>query len=221
MDINPLNKAPLQADSSDLLPTKNGDASGDMFLKLLVAQIENQDPTNPTDSAQFINQFSQLSQIESMNKMTREINKVGTLVDNIQLLTLSSLVGKQAYAEGSHITLQENSKANGRLHLAHAGANLTLHIKDATGQETVIPLGDQPAGDVNFTIDATKLGLRAGKYSLSAVADGGMQNIPMELSGIVNSIRVDPDSNLPVLTLSGVGDVPYTQLRQFGSRSTA
>ncbi|OON38755.1 hypothetical protein BTJ39_16835 [Izhakiella australiensis] len=221
MNINPLDKGAAQAGSADSLPMNNGKAAGNMFLKLLVAQIENQDPTNPTDSAQFINQFSQMSQIESMNRMTREVNKVGTLVDNIQLLTLSSLVGKEAYVEGNRINLRQNSIVSGRLHLAHATSNLTLHIKDAAGQETLMSLGAQAAGDVNFKIDAAKLALNTGEYSLRTTTDGGEQNIPLELAGTVNSVRIDPDSHLPVLALSGVGDVLYTRLRQFGSSSAA
>jgi flagellar basal-body rod modification protein FlgD len=41
-----------------------GMANTDTFLKLLVAQIQNQDPLNPSDSMQFVSQLAQFSQLE-------------------------------------------------------------------------------------------------------------------------------------------------------------
>jgi flagellar basal-body rod modification protein FlgD len=40
--------------------------SQEMLLKLLVAQIKNQDPTNPTDSTQFVSQLAQFSELEQV-----------------------------------------------------------------------------------------------------------------------------------------------------------
>jgi flagellar basal-body rod modification protein FlgD len=37
-----------------------------MFLQLLVAQIKNQDPLNPTDSVQFVSQLAQFSELEQV-----------------------------------------------------------------------------------------------------------------------------------------------------------
>src|SRR5580693_6575737 len=50
------------------------------FLKLLVAQIQNQDPLNPTDSIQFIGQLVQFSQLEQLLSINQNI---GTLVTDI------------------------------------------------------------------------------------------------------------------------------------------
>ena len=40
--------------------------SEQMFLQLLVAQLQNQDPLNPTDSTQFVSQLAQFSELEQM-----------------------------------------------------------------------------------------------------------------------------------------------------------
>jgi flagellar basal-body rod modification protein FlgD len=45
-----------------------------MFLQLLVAELQNQDPTNPTDPSTIMQQTSELSQVEAVNTMTTAIS---------------------------------------------------------------------------------------------------------------------------------------------------
>lgn len=201
-------------------PQANGSIS-DMFLKLLVAQINNQDPTNPTDSAEYINQLAQISQTESMQGMTSMMSNVAVLVDNIQLLSTSNLVGQHVYVASDKIELQEGQSVSGRLQLEHPANTVTLHIKDSAGQEVKLELQNQEAGDVNFEIDAEALGLKPGKYSLSVVTDTGEENVPIELAGTVNSVRIDAKTGTPMLTIPGLGEVAYVQVRQFGDGKTA
>ncbi|MDQ6677073.1 MAG: hypothetical protein M3Z09_07235 [Acidobacteriota bacterium] len=56
--------------STDALTTK------DTFLKLLVAQIKNQDPTNPTDSTQFVGQLTQYSELEQLIGINGGVQKL-------------------------------------------------------------------------------------------------------------------------------------------------
>jgi flagellar basal-body rod modification protein FlgD len=59
----------------------------DTFLQLLVAQIKNQDPLNPTDSVQFIGQLVQFSQLEQLLGINQGIQ---TLVKGGQTSTSST-----------------------------------------------------------------------------------------------------------------------------------
>jgi len=52
------------AGAAPAAPLTGAAATKDMFTKLLVAQIRNQDPLSPTDPSQFVNQLTQLSQTE-------------------------------------------------------------------------------------------------------------------------------------------------------------
>ncbi len=52
--------------------------SKDTFLKLLVAQLKNQDPTNPTDSTQFVGQLTQYSELEQLIGINSGVQKLGT-----------------------------------------------------------------------------------------------------------------------------------------------
>jgi flagellar basal-body rod modification protein FlgD len=56
-----------------------------MFLQLLVAQLKNQDPTQPMDSTTFVTQLAQFQQLESTNNMATSVSGIQT--DTDQLVT--------------------------------------------------------------------------------------------------------------------------------------
>ena len=67
------------AGASSALPTNvDGLANENTFLQLLVAQIKNQDPTNPTDSVQFLSQLAQFSQLEQLIGIRQELKTPGS-----------------------------------------------------------------------------------------------------------------------------------------------
>jgi flagellar basal-body rod modification protein FlgD len=49
-----------------------------IFLQLLVAQIKNQDPTNPADSTQFMSQLAQFSNLEQLINLNTTATAIGT-----------------------------------------------------------------------------------------------------------------------------------------------
>ncbi len=65
-------------DSSSITKKAGADAltSKDTFLKLLVAQLKNQDPTNPTDSTQFVGQLTQYSELEQLIGINGGVQKI-------------------------------------------------------------------------------------------------------------------------------------------------
>lgn len=75
----------------------------DDFLKLLIAQMENQDPSQPTDDTQFIAEMAQFSSLEQMNNVATAVNTLNTNLQTMnqqQLLTQgASLIGK--YVKGT------------------------------------------------------------------------------------------------------------------------
>lgn len=66
-----------KASGSSAAPAMDGLANENTFLQLLVAQIKNQDPTNPTDSVQFLGQLAQFSQLEQLIGIRQELQQSG------------------------------------------------------------------------------------------------------------------------------------------------
>src|SRR3954465_1060765 len=70
---------------------ENGTLDKDAFLKLLVAQLKYQDPSNPVDSSQFMSQTAQFTSVE---KLTTLADSQTAMLSSQNLLSASSLVGK-------------------------------------------------------------------------------------------------------------------------------
>lgn len=198
-------------------------SAGDMsslFLTLLVAQIQNQDPLNPTDGTEYVSQLAQMSQVQSMENMSALMNQNATLIDNIQVLTTAGLVGQTVMVQSDSIEMGEQA-IDGRLTLGHAATNVTVTVKDSAGVEKTIDLGAQDAGQVDFTIDPEALGLEPGKYTLSVVTDTGEQTVPIEIAGTVNNVRIPLEGGAALLNIPGLGEVPYYKVSQFGGKPPA
>ena len=76
---NSLSSQIVNDSSNSAVKTKDDSlTSKDTFLKLLVAQLKNQDPTNPTDSTQFVGQLTQYSELEQLIGINTGVQKLGT-----------------------------------------------------------------------------------------------------------------------------------------------
>lgn len=67
----------------------SSDMGQDAFLQLLMAQLKNQDPLNPTDSNQFMSQQAQFTQISELQKLNK------SMASSNQIMQASSLIGKE------------------------------------------------------------------------------------------------------------------------------
>lgn len=203
------------------ISANTGGASGmnDMFLKLLVAQVQNQDPLNPTDGTEYVGQLAQLSQVQSMERVASLMQNSSILMDNLQTLTTANLVGQNVMVQTDRIEVKSDTLLKGRLTLEHPAASVTVHVKDVAGVEHKIELGRQQAGLVDFTLDAQKLGLPEGNYTLSAVTDTAEAAIPIELGGTVSNVRIPLKGGPTMLNIAGLGEIPYSSISQFGGQA--
>ncbi|USK71647.1 flagellar hook assembly protein FlgD [Peribacillus asahii] len=67
----------------------------DDFLKLLITQLQNQDPSSPMDNSQFIAQMAQFSTLEQMVNIGSKIDDLVAMKQQESLLNYSSFVGKE------------------------------------------------------------------------------------------------------------------------------
>lgn len=190
----------------------------DMFTKLLVAQIRNQDPLAPSDPATFVNQLSQLSQTEAMENMTQTTAASAAMLQSLQVLTMGGQVGSQVSVETSSVQLgDEQIKGTVRLE----GASTLTHVilTDVAGKQTKIELPPHGSGGQEFTIDPAKLGLPAGKYSIAAESSDGTKPA-IEITGRLNSVRLDASGGI-LMQVAGVGEVEPGWITGFHGKNTS
>lgn len=68
--------APTGGSSSSTSALMDPLANKEAFLKLLVAQLQNQDPLNPTDPTQFLSQLTEISGVEQMVEMRQDLDTI-------------------------------------------------------------------------------------------------------------------------------------------------
>jgi flagellar basal-body rod modification protein FlgD len=192
----------------------------DMFTKLLVAQIKNQDPLSPSDPAQFVQQLTQLSQTESLQNLASLTSNNASVLQSMQVLALGGQVGSDVMATTDKVSLDGSSKVSGQISLASASAETTLVLTGADGVKHNVSLGTQAPGSVPFEIDPAALHLPAGSYSM-AVTTSSKEQPPIDLAGRLNSVRLSASGGI-VLSVANVGEIAPSAITAFnGKHSTA
>ncbi len=132
-------------------------AAQDRFLKLLVAQLNNQDPMNPLDNAQMTSQIAQINTVTGIQQLNDTVNKLAGQLAVQQLVQGSSLVGHRVLVEGDTLAVDAQSgQASGGFDLAASAASVTVQILDASGKQIgSVDMGALPAGRHGFAWDAS------------------------------------------------------------------
>ncbi|WMI97596.1 flagellar hook capping FlgD N-terminal domain-containing protein [Pseudomonas chlororaphis subsp. aurantiaca] len=209
---NTVNQHPLDA------KVKPNSPAADMqntFIKLMTAQIQNQDPTKPVDSSEFLNQFASMSQVQSLENMSALTKNNMVLLENLQYLNASGLVGQTVKVRAEELDLNDQP-VQAEIELTHSANELVATLTDANGIKTTVPLPASEPGRVSFEIDPVALGLKPGKYDIE-VKSGSDERYVVEVKGKVSNVRLGSDG--PVLDVAGVGSVPFYKITEFSEAS--
>ena len=191
----------------------------DTFLTLLVAEIQNQDPTNPTDPTEYVTQLSAMAQVAMSEEMSVQMNTNSILMSNLQVMALGGLVGDPIMVQTTTLDVSDGA-LHGRITLDDACTTVDIHLTDEAGDDYDIPLGPQAPGQVSFDIDPADYSIPPGEYQVSVVTNTGEEEVPVEVEGIVSDVRIPLDGSTPVLNVTGVGEVAFTMISQFGTPDT-
>ena len=127
----------------------------DAFLKLLIAQIANQDPLKPMDDTAFVAQLAQFSALEQAVSTNAKLDFLALQQRGVANTEVASLVGKSVTVKGDKVTLDGSNMAV-PIHftLGDSAKTVTVTIKDATGKTVrTMQLGERSQGVVSANWD--------------------------------------------------------------------
>ncbi len=170
------------------------------FLKLLMTQLQNQDPTQPLDTNQFTSQLVQFATVEQQINANTNLTTLIQLTQGGQMLQAGSLVGKQVEAQSDALALQKG-RATLDLHPAVSGP-VMVSISSASGVTLRTTQVQATSAGTNWDWDGTTSagqGLPDGTYKV-AVTDANGTAIPFGVIGTVSGVQKSGSAVLATLS---------------------
>ncbi len=170
--------------SADIYTALNGTSSSsttssdgaDRFLKLLVTQMQNQDPLNPMDNAEVTSQMAQISTVNGIEKLNGTVGTLNTQFVQMQTLQGAALVGSEVTVKGNSLYVQDGVGV-GAFELSGTASTVKLEILDASGRVAgTEQLGAAEAGRHSFVWDASKVADTTG-YTFRITANAGASTV--------------------------------------------
>ncbi len=180
MDISQVITETNKAYQKNAKPGDNTLGSDD-FMRLLITQLQNQDPTNPMDSQQFaaqLAQFNTVEQLTDLNNGMTTLNTTQQTVGNALSNTMAaSLTGKEIKGRTDALKLEPGQDTDVKFNLDGVAADVTLTITDDSGHTVrTVSLKNRNTGDQSWTWDGKDDSghqLPEGTYHVSVQAANG------------------------------------------------
>ena len=159
MFIAPIDTSALDAGAATTsdVTQRNTDpnAMQDRFLKLLVAQLQNQDPMNPMDNAQMTTQMAQINTVTGIQQLNQTVQSLAAQFAGMQQLAGVSLIGRAVLADGDGLTAV-GDEAQGLFDLDQAATDVKVEIVTPGGNVVdTVALGALDGGRHGFAWDAS------------------------------------------------------------------
>ncbi|MEG0046218.1 MAG: flagellar hook capping FlgD N-terminal domain-containing protein, partial [Comamonas sp.] len=147
----------------------------DRFLKLLVAQLNNQDPMNPMDNAQMTSQMAQINTVTGIQQLNQTMQSMSGQFTAMQALQGTSMIGRTVLTEGNTLGTAADGTHTAAFDLEGPAASAKVQITTATGELVdTIDLGAGAAGRNYFTWDGKdKYSGDASQLRYNVVATNG------------------------------------------------
>lgn len=197
--------------------TPSGNLGQTEFLSLLVAQLQNQDPLNPMDSANFSAQLAQFSSLEQLTQINGKLDGLGQK-DPTTTPTFDpvGLIGRTISANGSGVKVAEGDASALEYTLEDTG-KVSIEVKSSSG--TVVGSADlgQLAGGTH-TLDLDDVSkfadLADGDYTVTVKVQSGSSpatTVKTQVTGTVDG--VDLTTNPPTIRVGDL-EIPLGDVRE-------
>ncbi|MCX7660372.1 MULTISPECIES: flagellar hook capping FlgD N-terminal domain-containing protein [Caldimonas] len=209
MDLSAINGTTKSSTSG--ISTSNDIGAQDRFLKLLVAQMQNQDPLNPLDNAQVTSQMAQIQTVTGIEKLNASLQTMAYSFTQAQALQGAALIGRDVLVAGNHMNIVDG-EARAAFEL-HGDADLVnVEIIDASGQVIDrLSLGALGKGRHHFVWTPPQ-GTQPSQVSFKVSATSGKTTIQADTFARETVGAVSTTANGLELDLFSGATVPYNKV---------
>jgi flagellar basal-body rod modification protein FlgD len=187
------------------------------FLKLLMTQLQNQDPTSPLDTNQFTSQLVQYSSVEQQIATNSNLGQLIQLGQSNAMLQSAAIVGHQVTVQSNQLSLQ-NGQAALQYTATQAGP-VAISIADTNGKIVSTATATAAKGQNAWTWDGTnQYGTTSpdGAYTVSiadASSKGSGAALPFTVTGTATGVTQTGGSNTLQI---GALSVPFSSIASVG-----
>ena len=189
----------------------------DEFLTLLVAQLQNQDPLNPTDATEFTAQLAQYSQLEQLFNLNDAMDGLTAAQTSSQKVSALSLIGKEVVVEDNHFPF-DGAPIRIGYRVDGPATDISLQIRNSAGA-TVATLNasDTTPGEHFLTwngLDQNGAPLPADTYQLAVTAKSASADATVLVAPLVRTIVTGVDlSGSEPLVVTRTGEFLVSAIR--------
>ena len=201
--------------------TKSSSSLGQSdFLKLMTAQMQNQDPFNPVDNTQMVAQMAQISTTSGVSEMNTTLKAIADKLGVTSTSDAMGYVGKTVLTAGSTAYGRAAGGIAGSVELAGAATDVNVTISDANGAVLkTMSLGKQAKGTIGYDWDGKDAaGAEAGSGPFTVAVSAQNAGTTVGATSLVWAPvqSVSTTTGAAILTLPGLGEIPASAVRQIG-----
>lgn len=176
------------------------------FLKLLVAQLQHQDPLSPQDGQEFAAQLAQFSSLEQLTNINETLEASQAFDLALSNSSMVNLIGKTVDAPGNSFELSAGGTETLSFSLEGDAADVTIDVFDSTGANvSTFSIGAQSSGQKEFVWTGTNASgqpLPAGTYTFSVTAENSAGNFVVAetfSAGVVTDIIFEGSNTFAIV----------------------
>lgn len=182
----------------------------DDFLKIMITQMKNQDPTKPFDAEKLATEVAQITGVEQLQNVNRNIEKLGQAQRPMEKLAMANLIGTKILVDRNRFQYEAGTNQVLSFELPEAAKSVKASIVDVESGQVVATkeLGPQEKGPVSFGWDGKKdngIANKSGHYMMRVeAANEGGKPLQTNFQRSVQVVGVGFDRNEPMFL---VGDM--------------
>jgi len=220
MAVGNINTAATSTAATSSVTSASDATSADRFLKLLVAQMQNQDPLNPMDNAQVTSQMAQINTVSGIDKLNTTVQGLQSQFVQMQALQGATLVGHDVVVAGNKLDFSDGSGGTGTSGLG--GFELTspadavkVEITNAAGRVVdTVQLGAATVGRHSFEWDSSKFGTDTN-LTFKVTATSGATTLSSTALMRDKVLAVSTAGDKLTLDLARNGATAYADIKEF------